>query len=97
MCFISCLCYFKSILIFNVLKSIVEYSVLFVFYRPNTCLILFFSQKYVKGMSTQDMLNAKITTLFKNKGTRSDYNIYNEISFFGIAYKAIASVVLHSL
>ena len=42
----------------------------------------------------QDMRDAKIITLFKNKGERSDCNNYRGISLLSIIGKAFAKVIL---
>jgi hypothetical protein len=43
------------------------------------------------------MRNAKIDTLYKNKGDRSDCNKYRGIPFLSIVVKAFARVVLNRL
>ena len=45
----------------------------------------------------QDMRDAKIITLYKNKGDHSDCNNYLGISLLGIVEKAFARVVLNRL
>ncbi|MCP4267312.1 MAG: hypothetical protein GY777_17355, partial [Candidatus Brocadiaceae bacterium] len=50
-----------------------------------------------EGMVPQDMRDAKIITLYKNKGSRSDCNNYRGISLLAIAGKAFARVVLPRL
>ena len=50
-----------------------------------------------EGMVPQDMRDAKIITLYKNKGTRSDCNNHRGISLLGVAGKAFARVVLPRL
>ena len=45
----------------------------------------------------QDMRDAKIITLYKNKGDRSDCNNYRGISLLSIVGKAFARVVLGRL
>ena len=45
-------------------------------------------------MVSQDMCDAKIITLYKNYGSRSDFNNYKGISLFAIAGKAFARVIL---
>ena len=42
----------------------------------------------------QDMRDAKIFTLYKNKGTRSDCNNHRGITLLDIADKAFARVIL---
>ena len=48
-------------------------------------------------MVPQDMCDAKIITLYKNKGTRSDCNNHWGISLIGVAGKAFALVVFPRL
>ena len=50
-----------------------------------------------EGAVPQDMRNAKIVTLFKNKGDRSDCNNYRGISLLSIVGKVFARVVLGRL
>ena len=50
-----------------------------------------------EGEVPQDMRNAKIVTLFKNKGDRSDCNNYRGISLLSIVGKVFARVVLARL
>ena len=57
-----------------------------------------------EGKMLQDMRDAMIITLYKNKGaittvnkTRSDCNNHRRISLFGIAGKAFAQVILPRL
>ena len=45
----------------------------------------------------QDMRDAKMITLYKNKGDRSDCNNYRRISLLDAVRKAFASVVLNRL
>ena len=45
-------------------------------------------------MVPQEMCDAKIITLYKLEGTRSDCNNHRGISFFGVAGKAFTRVVL---
>ena len=47
-----------------------------------------------EGKVPQDMRNAKIITLYKNKGDRSDCNNYRGISLLSIVGKVFARVVL---
>ena len=47
-----------------------------------------------EGEVPQDMPDAKIVTLFKNKGDRSDCNNYREISLLSVVGKVFARVVL---
>ena len=47
-----------------------------------------------EGKVPQDMRNAKIITLYKNKGDRSDCNNYQGISLLSIIGKVFATVVL---
>ena len=49
------------------------------------------------GHIPQDMRDAKIVTLYKNKGDRSDCNNYTGISLLSIVGKAFARVVLARL
>ena len=46
-------------------------------------------------MVTQDMLNAKITTLFKNNGEIATFAM--SFPFFGISNKTVASVIIYCL
>jgi len=50
-----------------------------------------------KGCIPQDMRNAKIITLYKNKGDKGDCNNYRGISLLSIAGKAFARVILRRL
>ena len=50
-----------------------------------------------EGQVPQDMRNAKIITLYKNKGDRSDCNNYRGISLLSIVGKVFARVVLMRL
>ncbi|XP_018013086.1 uncharacterized protein LOC108670145 [Hyalella azteca] len=50
-----------------------------------------------EGQVPQDMRNAKIITLYKNKGDRSDCNNYRGISLLSIVGKVFARVVLGHL
>lgn len=50
-----------------------------------------------EGRVPQDMRNAKIVTLYKNKGDRSDCNNYRGISLLNIVGKAFARVILNRL
>ena len=50
-----------------------------------------------EGSVPQDMRDAKIVTLYKNKGDRSDCNNYRGISLLSITGKAFARVVLNRL
>ena len=50
-----------------------------------------------KGYVPQDMRDAKIITLYKNKGDRSDCNNYRGISLLSIVGKVFARVVLSRL
>lgn len=53
------------------------------------------NNELLKGRhDTQDTRNAKIITLYKNKGYRSDCSNYKGIHLFPIAGKAFAKVVL---
>ena len=54
-------------------------------------------QCWEEGTIPQDMRNAKIVTLYKNKGERSDCNNYRGISLLSIVGKAFARVVLSKL
>ena len=47
-----------------------------------------------EGRVPQDMRDAKIVTLFKNKGDRSDCNNYRVMSLLSIVGKVFARVVL---
>ena len=47
-----------------------------------------------KGSIPQDMRDAKIATLYKNKGNCSDCNSYPGISLLSIVGKAFARVIL---
>ena len=47
-----------------------------------------------EGRVPQDMRDAKIVTLFKNKGDRSDCNNYRGMSLLSIEGKVFARVVL---
>ena len=50
-----------------------------------------------KGGVPQDMKDAKIITLYKNKGDRGDCNNYRGISLFSVVGKLLAHVVLKRL
>ena len=50
-----------------------------------------------EGEIPQDMRDAKIVTLFKNKGDRSDCNNYRGISLLSVVGKVFARVVLARL
>ena len=50
--------------------------------------------RWREGKVPQDMRNAKIITLYKNKGDRSDCNNYRGISLLSIVGKVFAGVVL---
>ena len=50
-----------------------------------------------EGKVPQDMCDAKIITLYKNKGARSDCNNHRGISLLGVAGKVFARVVLPRL
>ena len=50
-----------------------------------------------EGKVPQDMRNAKIVTLYKNKGDRSDCNNYRGISLLSIVGKVFARVILTRL
>ena len=50
-----------------------------------------------EGTVPQDMRDAKIITLYKNKGDRSDCNNYRGISLLSVEGKAFARVVLNRL
>ena len=50
-----------------------------------------------EGKVPQDMRNAKIVTLYKNKGDRSDCNNYRGISLLSIVGKVFARIVLSRL
>ncbi|KAI8512327.1 hypothetical protein Bbelb_089660 [Branchiostoma belcheri] len=54
-------------------------------------------QCWEEGAVPQDMRNASIITLYKNKGDRSDCNNYRGISLLSIVGKAFARVVLNRL
>ena len=54
-------------------------------------------QCWEEGTIPQDMRDAKIVTLYKNKGERSDCNNYRGISLLSIVGKAFARVVLSKL
>ncbi|XP_062614292.1 uncharacterized protein LOC134276017 [Saccostrea cucullata] len=54
-------------------------------------------QCWEEGTIPQDMRNASIITLYKNKGDRSDCNNYRGISLLSIVGKAFARVVLNRL
>ncbi|GFS08390.1 hypothetical protein ElyMa_003013000 [Elysia marginata] len=54
-------------------------------------------QCWAEGMLHQDLRDAKIITLYKNKGDRRDRNNYRHISFLSIVGKAFARVVLNRL
>ena len=51
-------------------------------------------QCWLEGSVPQDMRDAKIITLFKNKGERNDCNNYRGISLLSIVGKAFARVIL---
>ena len=50
-----------------------------------------------EGEVPQDMRDAKIVTLFKNKGDRSDCNNYRGISLLSVVHKVFAQVFLARL
>lgn len=54
-------------------------------------------QCWEEGAVPQDMRDAKIITLYKNKGERSDCNNYRGISLLSIVGKAYARVMLNRL
>ena len=54
-------------------------------------------QCWEEGTIPQDVRDAKIITLYKNKGERSDCNNYRGISLLGIVGKAFARVILNRL
>ena len=54
-------------------------------------------QCWEEGSVPQDMRDANITTLYKNKGDRSDCNNYRGISLLSIVGKVFARVVLNRL
>ena len=54
-------------------------------------------QCWDEGAVPQDMRDAKIVTLYKNKGDRSDCNNYRGISLLSIVGKVFARVLLHRL
>ncbi|RJG09513.1 hypothetical protein D4A39_17335, partial [Alcanivorax profundi] len=54
-------------------------------------------QCWEEGTIPQDMRDAKIVTLYKNKGDRSDCNNYRGISLLSTVGKAFARVVLNRL
>lgn len=54
-------------------------------------------QCWEEGTVPQDMRDARIVTLYKNKGDRSDCNNYRGISLLSIVGKAFAKVVLKRL
>nr|XP_058942010.1 uncharacterized protein LOC131770312 [Pocillopora verrucosa] len=54
-------------------------------------------QCWEEGSVPQDMRDANIITLYKNKGDRSDCNNYREISLLSIVGKTFARVVLNRL
>jgi len=54
-------------------------------------------QCWEEGAVPQDMRDANIVTLYKNKGDKSDCNNYRGISLLSIVGKAFAKVVLHRL
>ena len=51
-------------------------------------------QYWQEGAVPQDMRDAKIITLFENKGERSDCNNYRGISLFSVIGKVFANVIL---
>ena len=51
-------------------------------------------QCWQEGAVPQDMRDAKIITLYKNKGERNDCNNYRGISLLGIVGKVFARVIL---
>ena len=51
-------------------------------------------QSWQEGAAPQNMRDAKIITLFKNKGERSDCNNYRGISFLSVIGKVFAKVIL---
>ena len=51
-------------------------------------------QCWQEGAVPQDMWDAKIITLFKNKGERSDCNSYRGISLLSVTGKVFAKVIL---
>lgn len=55
------------------------------------------AQCWSEGSVPQDMRDAKIITLYKNKGSRSDCNNYRGISLLNIVGKVIARVILSRL
>ena len=55
------------------------------------------TQCWLEGTLPQDMKDANIVTLFKNKGDRHDCNNYRGISLLSIVDKLFARIVLHRL
>ena len=51
-------------------------------------------QCWQEGAVPQDIRDAKIITLFKNKGERSDCNNYRDISLLSVIGKVFAKVIL---
>ena len=58
------------------------------------CLHVILCQCWQEGVVPQDMQDAKIITLFKNKGERSDCNNYRGISLLNVIGKVFAKVIL---
>ena len=54
---------------------------------------VFLCQCWQEGAELQDMQGAKIITLFKNKGERSDCNNYRGISLLSVTGKVFAKVI----
>ena len=54
-------------------------------------------QCWREGEAPQDMMDASIVTLYKNKGDRGDCNNYRSISLLNIVGKLFAKVVLMKL
>ena len=50
-----------------------------------------------EGSVPQDMRDATIVTIYKNKGDRSDCNNYRGISLLSIVGKLFARIALHRL
>lgn len=57
----------------------------------------FFCTCWKEGLVPQDLRDARITTLYKNKGERSDCNNYRGISLLSIIGKVLARIVLSRL
>ena len=66
------------------------------FLQCKSCLLPLLHESLVKcwrvGKVAEDIRDANVITLYKNKGTRSDYNKHRGISLIGIAKKKVLNI-----